>query len=306
MVKGWDEGMIGMKRGSKRIIAIPPQLGYGASGRSPVPPHATLVLELELIKVRRASEPPARSRTSSASASGLPPVLFPNSPAPDMGADVSADVTDDEDDDGNVGVNSSQQLRADLVQKMKNLGATATPFAGPGSGQAGKRQPQQQQQAQSYGSPQDHYMEAQQQQQPQPQYSPVPPPPILCRLTTISMYSKSCVRRLLKVQMQPQQQQMPQQQQPQSFLSQPQQPGYQQQQQQPYGGGSMQLALVAPGQPQQPYQQPGVYGQQPQPYGAPVQQPYQQQPVPQPQQPYGLQPPVAQPVVAPGTPPPPQ
>lgn len=46
VIKGWEEGMVGMKRGAKRIIAVPPQLAYGATGRSPVPPNATIILEV--------------------------------------------------------------------------------------------------------------------------------------------------------------------------------------------------------------------------------------------------------------------
>lgn len=46
VIKGWEEGMIGMKRGAKRIIAVPPHLAYGTAGRAPVPPNATIVLEV--------------------------------------------------------------------------------------------------------------------------------------------------------------------------------------------------------------------------------------------------------------------
>lgn len=46
VVKGWEEGMTGMKRGAKRIIAIPPHLAYGATGRPPVPPNSMILLEV--------------------------------------------------------------------------------------------------------------------------------------------------------------------------------------------------------------------------------------------------------------------
>jgi peptidylprolyl isomerase len=52
VIKGWDEGIVGMKVGGRRQLHIPPDLAYGAAGRPSVPPNSALIFDVRLVDVK--------------------------------------------------------------------------------------------------------------------------------------------------------------------------------------------------------------------------------------------------------------
>ena len=51
VIQGWDQGMVGMQKGGRRLLVIPPELGYGPQGAGPIGPNETLIFVVDLVKI---------------------------------------------------------------------------------------------------------------------------------------------------------------------------------------------------------------------------------------------------------------
>jgi peptidylprolyl isomerase len=51
VIPGWDQGMVGMRKGGRRLLVIPPELGYGPAGAGPIGPNETLIFAVDLVKL---------------------------------------------------------------------------------------------------------------------------------------------------------------------------------------------------------------------------------------------------------------
>jgi peptidylprolyl isomerase len=51
VIPGWDKGMVGMRKGGRRLLVIPPEMGYGPTGQGPIGPNETLIFAVDLVDI---------------------------------------------------------------------------------------------------------------------------------------------------------------------------------------------------------------------------------------------------------------
>ncbi|BFZ20600.1 hypothetical protein BsWGS_23638 [Bradybaena similaris] len=122
VIKGWDQGMQGMKKGGKRLLIIPPSLAYGSQGVAErVPPNSTLVFEVHVMRVKlQKGDSPSESPA----------------PLPTMASLPDQDEFDDPGVKGRTrSINehvsqSSDSGKAKLISRMARMGQPMLPFQG--------------------------------------------------------------------------------------------------------------------------------------------------------------------------------
>lgn len=185
---GWHEAVLGMHKGGKRIAIFPPSLAYGAAGAPPtIPPKATLICEIEVIRLRRAQNTSAASAAPTAPST---PVHAGAAPAPAAAAAATVASTPLSQGSAAASISEADLAAAQKEQLLARLamagardilgggGLGATAAAAGGVPQIRQQlQPQPQPQLQGYGNALALYNPAQAQvQQPiyQPQVQPQP------------------------------------------------------------------------------------------------------------------------------------
>lgn len=142
VIKGWDTGIVGMKKGSKRLLVIPPELAYAAKGAGErVPPNSTLIFQVQLTRVKFTNPQPDSDSVSMMSVDISSSTLSEQSKQPPPPTSSTSTPTKEEqetDDDGNESISKrtksiSEQLsktpdtKTKLLERMSKMGQAMIP-----------------------------------------------------------------------------------------------------------------------------------------------------------------------------------
>ncbi|XP_063172559.1 FK506-binding protein 15 isoform X2 [Candoia aspera] len=145
VIKGWEEGMLGLKKGSKRFLLVPPALAYGPQGVvNRIPPNSTLAFEVDVKRVRLAKEaasdgqnvaprdsltpsPGPNAEHPSTDPAGLPPSTLPLKPGEPAVRAKSNSISEQ--------LANPDVAKAKLISRMAKMGQPMLPFL-PGSAPA--------------------------------------------------------------------------------------------------------------------------------------------------------------------------
>uniref|UniRef100_K1QL88 peptidylprolyl isomerase n=1 Tax=Magallana gigas TaxID=29159 RepID=K1QL88_MAGGI len=128
VIKAWDQGVIGMKKGSKRLLVVPPSLGYGSQGAgSKIPPNSTLIFEIEIVRVKfaKTADPPGQS-----------PAPAVDTPQPSSTPSPAEEMEDDHTIKGRTKsltehmVQGGSSNKAKLISRMAKMGQPMLPLVG--------------------------------------------------------------------------------------------------------------------------------------------------------------------------------
>ncbi|XP_053863152.1 FK506-binding protein 15-like isoform X2 [Malaclemys terrapin pileata] len=138
VIKGWEEGMMGMKKGGRRLLIIPPAWAYGSQGvASRIPPDSTLVFEVEIKRVKLVKEsgsdgqsigsrdssvssPVPNSDSFSTDPVGLPPLTIPLKPGEPAVRAKSNSISEQ--------LANPDVAKAKLISRMAKMGQPMLPF----------------------------------------------------------------------------------------------------------------------------------------------------------------------------------
>ncbi|XP_059152791.1 FK506-binding protein 15-like [Physella acuta] len=125
VIKGWDQGMLGMKKGAKKLLVIPPSLAYGAQGAGErIPPDSTLIFQVQIVRVKlQKGESPQESPAPTPAPTPVPVPLPEHDDLEDGVKSRTRSINEQISQ-------SPDSNKAKLISRMARMGQPMLPFQG--------------------------------------------------------------------------------------------------------------------------------------------------------------------------------